>query len=1314
MAFWAKKNNNNWVDVQKVWVKKTPTTWVAAKKIWIKKSSIWSQFWPNAGPFPEESPYLQVSSTSYPASGSSFPELTLFNYYWYFNGSLTLKYKWEVSNTPTGPWTALSGYSTYQTYSPGNPTFGNYNTLSFTPALSDYLYGKSYFKFTMQATDASGISTYEAVSDGVTVAAPIWYTNPSFTGTPAPGNTIKWNVGEARIQGSSIPVGYMTTIYKTNDNGVTKQYVYGTSTTPDFRFANNYEYTFALTTQDIGYTYYASTYAIYSDVGSPKTGADASASISDNKSVDGVPGPFSITSATKGKYNGSYRPLTVNWTTSEYAKSYEFQIDSSSDGTTWNSQLAFGPVNIFAPTTSYTFNVSSNAAYLRVRVRSTNSTGLYAYTNTVQAVGQAPTPPTIVSAISSTTYVTLTFTPPTDNGSADNIIYNYSYKESSSSTWGNYTYAADTNNTITIYNLTPNVSYDFRMIAINFDQLSSIASNTFTISTQIAPGPLTDVFAKSFDSGYITTFFTTGTNTSSVNVDYLFFQTQPVIADDVNFDVAVSSLQKYYATNTTQLAYPNESYNIALRSRNSGGLSTDYGNVFFVYPNGSDKPTSTTPTFSNVSGTGFTANFNLSGSVNKAVVDLRTGGSSVSGYPKTLSVSAGANAYTIPETLSDSTQYTFYVTPRYTDTTYTSFTYDGAIKSSSVSTLYQFSMGKTLHVGTNGYIGLTSASSSIPLPSSGIVLSIYGGDFVQAQTAGADGSGLLYYWSNSDTYVVRWNGYQYGFLNNSNYRVTYEAKFYTNQSYCDIKYIHVGANVWSNATPTSTPGIYSNGSLISNGITGPYYLQTGTTYRIYYNGASPTASISFTDVEQTDMVNAGAVTGGNSDDGSTSIYTTTNQYTLPTISFGTATVTGSSISIPLAGTYYSYDYTIRTGSYSGTIVAFGNNQTSSTIAASGLSSGTTYYVTASPKNFWLQYGNNTQNSYSTLNLYTVTFSGNGNTSGSPSVSSVSQTSVGGSVTLATVGTLAKTNYIFGGWNTAADGSGTTYSGGSSYTPSSNITLYAKWNFSVTRTLSFNANGGTGAPASQTGTDTGSGATITISSTAPTRTNYTFAGWNTNSSGTGTNYSSGGSITITADTTLYAKWTAVQYTVTWSANGGTGGGTTTQDAGVAHTAPSPGTRTGYTFTGYYNTPALDFIYGPIASGGSFTPTSSITMYARWSAIVPNISSITVTGNGNSTGTTGPGVTVTYSGTNIGSVAYVLYARDTTTSAWVQKNSGTSNNTTLAFTSSQGTLPDQYYITLTPYYGTGGTGTAGTQRSTINNPKSNASGSVTVNY
>ena len=74
------------------------------------------------------------------------------------------------------------------------------------------------------------------------------------------------------------------------------------------------------------------------------------------------------------------------------------------------------------------------------------------------------------------------------------------------------------------------------------------------------------------------------------------------------------------------------------------------------------------------------------------------------------------------------------------------------------------------------------------------------------------------------------------------------------------------------------------------------------------------------------------------------------------------------------------------------------------------------------------------------------------------------------------------------------------------------------------TLSYNANGGTGAPSSQTGTGTVVGTpshTFTISNTEPTRDGYFFDGWKT--SGGATMYQPGGSITISANTTLYAQW-----------------------------------------------------------------------------------------------------------------------------------------------------------------------------------------------
>ena len=69
----------------------------------------------------------------------------------------------------------------------------------------------------------------------------------------------------------------------------------------------------------------------------------------------------------------------------------------------------------------------------------------------------------------------------------------------------------------------------------------------------------------------------------------------------------------------------------------------------------------------------------------------------------------------------------------------------------------------------------------------------------------------------------------------------------------------------------------------------------------------------------------------------------------------------------------------------------------------------------------------------------------------------------------------------------------------------------------------------------------SGATVTVKGNTGNlaRTGYSFGGWNTKANGSGTNYTAGsGTFTITANTTLYAKWNPNQYTVTWVVNGST--------------------------------------------------------------------------------------------------------------------------------------------------------------------------------
>ena len=136
----------------------------------------------------------------------------------------------------------------------------------------------------------------------------------------------------------------------------------------------------------------------------------------------------------------------------------------------------------------------------------------------------------------------------------------------------------------------------------------------------------------------------------------------------------------------------------------------------------------------------------------------------------------------------------------------------------------------------------------------------------------------------------------------------------------------------------------------------------------------------------------------------------------------------------------------------------------------------------------------------------------------------------------------RTGYTFGGYYTSTGGSGTQYytaSGASArnWDKTADTTLYAKWT-AKTATVTLSRQGGSGGTASVTATYDCAMPTITV----PTRTGYTFGGYFTSTDGSGTQYytSSGASARnwdTTAATTLYAKWTANEYRVSFDATGG---------------------------------------------------------------------------------------------------------------------------------------------------------------------------------
>ena len=251
--------------------------------------------------------------------------------------------------------------------------------------------------------------------------------------------------------------------------------------------------------------------------------------------------------------------------------------------------------------------------------------------------------------------------------------------------------------------------------------------------------------------------------------------------------------------------------------------------------------------------------------------------------------------------------------------------------------------------------------------------------------------------------------------------------------------------------------------------------------------------------------------------------------------------------------------------------------------------------------------------------HTVTFDANGGTGTmSPQVANAP--------TALTLNAFTFTGYTFSGWNTAADGSGTAYTDGQTYSFAADVTLYAQWTINQ-YSVTYNGNGSTGGSVPVDALSPYDfGATVTVLGAGTlVKTGYTFDTWNTQANGLGTDYSPADTFTLgAADVTLYAQWTINTYTVTYAGNGSTGGSVPVDalspyDFGATVTVLGAGTlvKTGYTFD-TWNTQAngLGTDYSP---ADTFTlGAADVTLYAQWTI---NQYTVTYAGNG-STGGTAP--------------------------------------------------------------------------------------------
>jgi uncharacterized repeat protein (TIGR02543 family) len=202
----------------------------------------------------------------------------------------------------------------------------------------------------------------------------------------------------------------------------------------------------------------------------------------------------------------------------------------------------------------------------------------------------------------------------------------------------------------------------------------------------------------------------------------------------------------------------------------------------------------------------------------------------------------------------------------------------------------------------------------------------------------------------------------------------------------------------------------------------------------------------------------------------------------------------------------------------------------------------------------------------------------------------------------------RTGYTFGGWY--ADSALTISWDFNQIVSSDNITLYAKW-AANTYTVTLDKQGGSGGPASIAAVYDAP----MPSAAAPSRTGYIFGGYYDAVSG-GTQYYTASMESVRAwdkdgDATLYARWTAITYTVAYNAGGGSGSTPSsahTYDEAKNLTA-NGFSRAGYTFQGWSassGATAATYTDRQSVVNLSSTQGATVTLYAVWEIITYTIS------------------------------------------------------------------------------------------------------------
>ncbi|GEM_PF-4854219 len=196
----------------------------------------------------------------------------------------------------------------------------------------------------------------------------------------------------------------------------------------------------------------------------------------------------------------------------------------------------------------------------------------------------------------------------------------------------------------------------------------------------------------------------------------------------------------------------------------------------------------------------------------------------------------------------------------------------------------------------------------------------------------------------------------------------------------------------------------------------------------------------------------------------------------------------------------------------------------------------------------------------------------------------------------------KTGYIFSGWYTGDNGTGTLVE--SDTLISQDMTLYAKWT-PIIYYIYFDYNKGSGSstPTGNTGYVTATyDQFATLTANGFSRAGYTFNGWNSKADGTGTSYTDKQSVKNLASTqgatvTLYAKWTANTYSVVYNANRGSSANGSGSTATSTHTYD---TAKALTANGYSRSNTITFDYKGADGGNSVASRTATSTFNGWNS------------------------------------------------------------------------------------------------------------------